>query len=91
MEQWKHTHGKGSPMDAIRQNDVAMEVMRLGETKGLADLRFTIKIGAKHLQNSENDYTARDVGKAKIGVGSSNGKGVKVHKFTTADGTEIEI
>ena len=47
----------GRRMPAIQQEAVAMEVMRRGPDKGLADLQFTIKVGAKTLQDASNDYT----------------------------------
>ena len=47
----------GQWMPAVQQEAVAMEILRRGPDKGLADLQFTIKVGAKTLQDATNDYT----------------------------------
>jgi hypothetical protein len=65
----------GQWMPAIQQEAVAMEVMRRGPDKGLADLQFTIKVGAKTLQDASNDYT-KPKAPAAAGVGPRGKKEV---------------
>ena len=50
----------GRHMTAIQQEAVAMEVMRRGSEKGLADLQFTIQKGAKTLQDASNDFSKQN-------------------------------
>jgi hypothetical protein len=65
----------GKRMPAVQQEAVAMEILRRGPDRGLADLQFTIKVGAKTLQDASNDYT-KPKAPAAAGVGPRGKKEV---------------
>jgi hypothetical protein len=49
----------GKRVDSIRQETMAMSLLRSGEAKALADIEFTILKGGKSILDSSNDFEKR--------------------------------
>ena len=67
----------GRRMPATTQEATLMEVLRRGETKGKADLEFSVLKQAKSLLDSSNDFQARSVGSTARSASKSKSEAIK--------------